>query len=216
MDIAKFFFDWVPPLGILAGGFFALFKWWHDERLRCAREIPSLDQGILRVTAFLLWRAGCNWMQLGETQVRSPSTLTLVRLELTSILYRLTYRLALFKYERRIHLILGNQPLRCIRWPDSRSFGSSRSLRAFYKAILCCRESASSSFASRSSVPMMKVASSRAPGFLYSTLAISLLASQTKSHDGFPTYDAQPIAGPLRRSGSGDLKTQTVGRMPKE
>lgn len=66
MDIAKFFVDWVPPLGILAGGVFALFKWRHEERLRSTREIPSLDQGILKVSAFALDNSR-TWLQLDAT-----------------------------------------------------------------------------------------------------------------------------------------------------
>jgi hypothetical protein len=66
MDLTKFITDWVPPIGIVAAGLFAFWRWGLSEWLRRQREIPSIDKGGMIAKGFPIDESKV-WVQLDIT-----------------------------------------------------------------------------------------------------------------------------------------------------
>ncbi len=63
MDISTFITDWIPPIGVVGAGIFALWRWRFNERLRRQKEIPSLDKGGMIATGYQISDSKV-WVQL--------------------------------------------------------------------------------------------------------------------------------------------------------
>jgi hypothetical protein len=64
-EVAKFIKDWIPPIGILIAGFWALYRWLRSEKLRETKERTSLEGSL-----------GCSYVQLSEETCLAMFTAT--------------------------------------------------------------------------------------------------------------------------------------------
>ncbi len=67
MTIVEFIKEWVPPIGIMGGGFWIAFRWIYDQRIRRTKEMPALEgnystsatklsESQIAITVGVVWR----------------------------------------------------------------------------------------------------------------------------------------------------------------